>query len=161
MQFLKTRVKFTVLAVAVAIFSHSLSAEEDSPKEQILALVQQNTMSEEQFSVFDRKSEMKLKETPFSEADFAAKPELSKIYEMYHRAIEAHRANLKAQYDLGQKVVQQIRETDELTRIGEIVQAFQAAISPVCEEHKALEAQIKDLELKIIPLLPSGTELFY
>jgi hypothetical protein len=155
------RLKLFICAVMMATLSSSLQAGEDPAKSQILALVKQMTMNEEQFFAFDKKIEKKLIETPFSEQDLAANPQLPQIYEVYRKAIESHRANLRTQYDLGQKMIQQIQETEELPLIGEIVQAFQVAIVPVLEEHKALEAEIKDLEQRIIPLLPPGTQLYY
>ena len=155
------RLKLIICAVAMTALSSSLRAEDDSPKQQILAAAKQMALSDEQFQAFDKKIEKKLIETPFSEQDIAEKPELTQIYEIYQKAINDHRANLRTQYDLGQKMIQQVQETDELSRLGEIVHAFQAAISPVLEEHKALEEKIKDLEGKIIPLLPPGTELYY
>lgn len=161
MRFLKTRVKFIICAVAMSSSLSSLSAEENPLKSQILTLVQQQTMSEEQFTAFDKKIEKKLVEMPFSEQDLAANPELNQIYEVYRKAIESHRANLRTQYDLGQKVIQQIQETDELSKIEEIVQAFQTAFLPVYQEHMALETEIKDLEMRIIPLLPPGSQLYY
>ena len=113
---LKTRVKFIICVVAMSGSLSSLRAEENPLKNQILTVVRQQTMSEEQFTAFDKKIEKKLVEMPFSEQDLAVSSELNQIYEVYRKAIESHRANLRTQYDLGQKVIQQIQETDELSK---------------------------------------------
>lgn len=130
-----------------------------SPKQQILALLRQMTISEELFNAFNEKIEKKLAERVLLAREVDLQPELNRISELYRKAITEHQANLKKQYDLGRDTFQKIEATEEdLLKIMPILQAFQAAIAPVLEVHMQLEGEVQDLEGQIISLLPMGTQ---
>jgi hypothetical protein len=149
----------------IAVFSSRKSLNEvvmnimqPSPNQQILALVRQMTISDEQFSAFNEKIEKKLAEGDLKAKEEDLQPELNRILVVYKKAIEGHKANLKTQYDLGKKTVQQIEAIDDLSKVMEVLQEFQKAIAPILEVHKKLEEEIKYLEGKIVLLLPVGTQ---
>ena len=135
-----------------------MNAVQASPKQQILALVRQMTISEEQFNAFNEKIEKKLAERVLQASEVGLQPELNRISELYRKVITEHQANLKIQYDLGRDTFQKIEATEDLLEIMPILQAFQTVIAPVLEAHKRLETEVQDLEGKIISLLPMGTQ---
>lgn len=93
-------------------------------------------------------------------SEVGLQPELNRISGLYRKVIIEHQANLKIKYDLGRDTFQKIEATEDLLEIMPILQVFQTAITPVLEAHKRMEAQVQDLEARIIALLPMGTQLF-
>lgn len=132
---------------------------EASPKQQILELVKRMTISEEQFSAFNKNIEKKRAEGPFQARTLEMQPELDRIFEVYKRAVEAHGANLKTQYDLGQKTIREIESMEDLPTIVHILVAFKERIASLLDEHKRLEVEIRDCESRIPALLPAATLL--
>lgn len=136
-----------------------MNAVEASPKQQILALVRLMTISEEQFNAFNEKIEKKLAERVFQASEVGLQPELDRISELYKKVVTEHQANLKIQYDLGRNTFQTIEATEDVSEITLILQAFQTAMAPALEAHKRLETEVRDLEGKIVSLVPIGTPL--
>lgn len=129
-----------------------------SPKDQILSLVEKMTLSDAQFQSFNAKIEAKLLETPKAKRE-ELQPELDKIQCIYKEAVLKYQTNLKAQYDLGKRTVEQIKKIENLDQIPSTMETFQKSILPLLQEHQNLENQIRDFERQIVLLLPENTTL--
>ncbi len=125
--------------------------------QQILPMVRQMTISDEQYAAFNQNIDRKLAERVWIAKDANSQTTLDEISKLYKKAIEDHKENLKTQYDLGKKMVQQVASEQDLGRIPTILQEFQTAIQSILAIHKQLEMTIEILEGRIIPLLPADT----
>lgn len=130
-----------------------------SPKTQILALVNQMTISEKMFADCNAK----ITQTLATKNQKAKKPEwqplLDKCYQVYLEAVQKHQLNLKAQYELGQTLIRQIQTTDDLATIPPLLINFQATMNPLLAAHRQLQDQITTLENQIVGWLPENTRL--
>ena len=130
---------------------------EGTPKQQILNLFKQLTISEEQFNTFNENIEKKLVEKVLQAREAELQPELNRIYGLYKVAVEGHKVNLKAQYDLAKNTYQRMDAIEDLTQVVGALVEFRRALDPYLEAHKKLEAEIKDFEDRIVTLLPAKT----
>ncbi|HLB59485.1 MAG TPA: hypothetical protein VJL87_05315 [Bdellovibrionota bacterium] len=130
-----------------------------SPKQQIFKMVQPITISDAQFNACNEKIQQKLAERVFPASEAMWQPKLDQISELYKKTIEEYKANLQRQYDLGKKVLQQIKETDDLQGIVLKLEVFRIEIMPLLDIHKKKEVTISLLEGQIVSLLPKDTQL--
>jgi hypothetical protein len=124
----------------------------------ILPTVEQMTISDAQFAAFNWSIDRKLSERVWTAKDADSQTILDKISEAYKKGIEYHKENLKSQYDLGKKMIEQIKSVQDVALIQTILQEFQTAMQPLLETHKQIETAITALEGRIIPLLPANTQ---
>ncbi|HEV7736878.1 MAG TPA: hypothetical protein VGO47_05840 [Chlamydiales bacterium] len=125
--------------------------------EQIISMASRMTISDAQYAAFNQNIDRKLAERVWTAKDANSQTALNEISKLYKKAIEDHKANLKTQYDLGKKMIEQVASEQNLGRIPTILQEFQTAIQPILMIHKQLEMTIEILEGRITSLLPADT----
>jgi len=135
-----------------------MSAVAMPPKVQIINLIQQSAMTKEALAGFEVVLAAKIKEPTLAPRKPELKEQLDRIYGLYKTAIQSFRQNLQTTYDLGQKVIESIKATDDLQEISVIFTKFQAEITAVLETQARLSRDIERYETQIIPLLPEGTK---
>jgi len=134
-----------------------MSAVAISPKPLILNLIQQGTFSKEAFSGFEASFKAKLIERTLPPRTPELKEELDRIYGLYKAAVQSSLECLQANYDLGQKVIEAIKETEDLGKIYELFIQYQADIAPFLAKQQTLSAEVLSYERQLIPLLPLNT----
>jgi|GEM_PF-4889382 hypothetical protein len=128
-------------------------------KQDILDVLKPGLVSEELYKNLNEKIERKLSERVLEAKTAEMQPKLNEIYQLYKRAVEGYKANLKIQYDLQQKTVQEIVAAEDLFKIQIILQVLEGAMEPILVEQATLRSSIQNFEKRIVNLLPANTIL--
>ncbi len=136
-----------------------MNATTASPMAPILQVVNTMIMNKGAYEVLAENMQKKLSES----VPQASKPEfqeqMNKTHAAYIDVIQRSLTNLKTQYDLGSKLVENLSNCTELPQALKLLQEFQTQIAPLQVSFKQYEEQVATLEGKIVSLMPIKTTL--
>ena len=139
-----------------------MSAIASTPQQQILHLVETAVIKENDFTSLNSNIESKLIGKIPRARQEELQPEVDRMDPLYKKALEGLQECLKTQYDLGAKVIQQIKATEEadLNTLLQFFMAFDTAMKPRLNLFKEREKEVADFEKKISSLLPANSIVF-
>lgn len=124
------------------------------PVKNLIITLKQTVISVGQFNVWNQQIENKLAAAPPIAKAPHLQPAVDAITKVYREAMQQHQMNLRLQFDIGQKFIQQIDRVQQVEDIGPVLAEFQTTHLLALEEHKKLEAKTKTCEEFFLRLLP-------